>query len=272
MKIYFYLATFLFIFSQNAFAQNTPESYLNGAPAIPKSICTASFEDVTSFNNQIQTLSTQIKKDAEGRTEALSGDAGREKVAKQYLRNTGLSAKDIERLQNDNMSDADASALAARIAAGQSTNTPSKPAEDIRRESGESKNTFAFSESYMRQKENLSNAQKQYHAQHVLPIETEKPLSSGSMAAQKKWDVEHHKKLLNARKSYCEKFSPRRTQMIEALKSSIKKEMNKVRKEESKQLAAVGADNQDILLLNMVDSYLGELKEVYTLNVTDYRK
>lgn len=272
MKKIFYLMVVILCFSQNVLAQSAPESYLKKAPGIPKNTCTASFEEVTSFTDAIKALKEEIKKDADSRTEALGSDANREKAARQYLGNTGLSASDIEKLQNENLSEEESTALALRIASGQNANMPSKSATDIRKGNVPPANTFAFLERHSSEMVSLSQAQEKYYNQNVLPVEQEETLSSGSMDAQKKWQTEHRRKLLNARKRYCENFSPKRIKLIEALKSRLKEEMNNVRKHESQQMANVGANNQDIELLNMVDSYLGELKEVYSLNVTDYQK
>ncbi|MEE9912888.1 MAG: hypothetical protein K4571_14330 [Deltaproteobacteria bacterium] len=269
MKKILYVSAIVLFLAQNSFSGNPPDSYLNRAPAIPENICTASFEQVTSFHDKIQALKEEIKKDADSRTEALSSDATRQKVAKQYLGGTGLSASEIEKLQNENMSDAEAAALASRIAAGQTNRLPS--ADEIGNEQVHLDKTFAYLEDYHRQKEALSREQKQYYLQNVLPIESEKPLTTGSIAAQRKWDADHHQRIQNARKTYCEKFSPKRAQLAYALKSSVKKEMARVRQFEAKQLAQLGAVNQDILLLNIVDSYLDEQKDLYALNVTDYR-
>ncbi len=244
-------------------AQTTPERYFDAAPRLPKNCCTASSDEVDQFNNEIERLAATIRKDADSRTEALQNNVDVQSVSAQYMGGTGLTAEEIAKIQSGNISDAEAAAIAARVAAqgGGKAYQPSQQEQGTQ--------PFKFLLKYAEQSLALSNEQEAYYKKNILPIEEEESPAMVSVDAQDKWDSEKNARLRAARKTFCEIYTPKRIALVESLKTSVKSEMENMRKYEAKQLGVVGASNQDIILLNLVLTYLDELKGVLDLNVAD---
>jgi len=225
----------LILFSICSYAQKTPESYLGRAPQIPQNVCTATYDEVTQFNDKIRLLKEEIQNDANRRTEAMGTDENKQKVAQQYLGNSGLSAEDIAKAQSGNMSEVDAAALGAKVAAGMGQNNSTKSSSEIRKENAKSIGTFAFLERYTKQIDSLTKEQTKYYTKMIVPIELEKA-PNGSIEEQAKWNIAHQKKLLTAKKNYCEKFSPKRLELVRDLKTNIKQHIDNFRKYQGKQM------------------------------------
>jgi hypothetical protein len=248
-------------------AQKTPESFFNKTPAIPSNICSIKLDDIQSFSNKVTELRNEVRKEMDIRTEALSSDENKQKIASQYLGNTGISSSDMAKLQSGDLSEAEQAALGAKIVANMGMNKAKPKKGNASKE--EALNPLLKTQASLSQLE--KEAQK-YYKGNITPLEKEpRAMYEGSMESQAKAGVEYRKKLLEAKRKYCEKFTPRKIEILNSFKSSVKQHMGDVRKYEGEQMAVLGSENQDIMLLGMIDSYLEQLRDVfsYKIDVTE---
>lgn len=251
-------------------SQSTPEAFLGRLPPVPNHVCSTDSAVVNHFNNQVEQIISNLKEEAD-RISAERQPALKKAVAAQ----TGLSASEINQLNDENISEEQAKKLANKSLGKQynlSMEELSKVANMSEEEQQKWAQQYANQQMQKAQKNPQATLKKQDKNERLFELAKEQKVISERMQSigAKEYKLQQNIELQDTtlKQKLTLKAKPLESQICSGICTPAEVARSKAAEKQLYNLNLQYCEEMSTLEINYISQYLSDLKML----LPDYRR